>query len=270
PHHPHCLAKDRLRLWRPLNARNILDEHGRPINLSPEDLFIIEKLMSGAWTEATSESYGSGLLNWHVFCDQKNIIEEHRAPAPLVLITSFIATLAGTYSGKTISNYVSAIRAWHILHGIAWNPEKAELDAALKAADALTPPSSKRQKREPYTVEFITAIKDQLDLNSSVNAAVFACLTMAFYGVVRVGEFTVPKLKDFDPAIHVKPSNMWTETDSNGFSTTTMFVPHTKSAPQGEDVYWARQEGLSDPVAAWDNHVHVNAPPQEGHLFAYR
>ncbi|KDQ09409.1 hypothetical protein BOTBODRAFT_178971 [Botryobasidium botryosum FD-172 SS1] len=82
---------------------------------------------------------------------------------------------------------------------------------------------------------------------------------MAFYGIIRVGEFTVKRIKDFDPAIHVKPSDMQIVSDQRGFSTTVVFIPRTKSAPEGEDVYWARQEGSSDPVAAWDNHVVVGA-----------
>ncbi|KAF8811033.1 hypothetical protein BYT27DRAFT_6471013 [Phlegmacium glaucopus] len=38
----------------------------------------------------------------------------------------------------------------------------------------------------------------------------------------------------------------------------------------GEDVYWAKQHGESDPVAALERHKNVNMPPPEGHLFAYR
>ncbi|KDQ18900.1 hypothetical protein BOTBODRAFT_170888 [Botryobasidium botryosum FD-172 SS1] len=208
-------------------------------NLSAEDLELIDGLMPHAWTQSTRESYGAGLLNWHVFCDEKEVAEEQRAPASSILVTSFIAMLAGCYSGKTISNYMSGIRAWHILHGIPWNIPSPEHDAALKAADALTPSQARREKRQPFTVEIISAIRGQLNLEDNLDAAVFACLTMAFYGIVRVGEFTVKRIRDFDPAIHIKPSNMQIVTDERGFSTTVVFIPRTKSAPEGEDVYWA-------------------------------
>ncbi|KDQ07267.1 hypothetical protein BOTBODRAFT_48913 [Botryobasidium botryosum FD-172 SS1] len=176
---------DRLHTWRPLNARNVLDDRGYPVgNLSAEDLELIDGLMPHAWTASTRESYGAGLLNWHVFCDEKEVAKEQRAPASSILVTSFIVTLAGCYSGKTISNYVSGIRAWHILHGIPWNIPSPEHDAALKATDALTPSQARREKRQPFTVEIISAIRN--------------------------------------------------------------------------------------PVAAWDNHFRVNAPPSSAHLFAYR
>ncbi|KAH7918312.1 hypothetical protein BV22DRAFT_1024796 [Leucogyrophana mollusca] len=60
------------------------------------------------------------------------------------------------------------------------------------------------------------------------------------------------------------------ERDRQGLETTVFHVPRTKSAPAGEDVYWARQEGLSDPEAAFANHKRINDPPHDGPLFAYR
>ena len=81
-----------------------------------------------------------------VFCDKKSIPEADRAPVSQLLLMSFISTLAAAYSGSAISNYVCGIRAWHLLHGIPWKIDKPELDTLLKAAEKLTPPSSKRKK----------------------------------------------------------------------------------------------------------------------------
>jgi len=38
---------------------------------------------------------------------------------------------------------------------------------------------------------------------------------------------------------------------------------------QGEDVYWAKQDGETDPVTALNYHRQLNSPPVDGHLFAY-
>jgi hypothetical protein len=90
--------------------------------------------------------------------------------------------MAGHYSGRTVSNYVHGVRAWHTLHGIAWTlGEDAEIDALLKAAISLTPASSKKPKREPYTIPLIIAIRQKLDLDSPLDAAVYACLTTIFF-----------------------------------------------------------------------------------------
>jgi hypothetical protein len=138
----------------------------------------IRDVMVHAYAESTWECYGSGLLVFHVFCDSKLIPEEQRAPASHILISLFISEMAGHYSGKTVSNYVHGVRAWHTLHGVPWTlGGDTEIDTLLKAATSLTPPSQKRAKRDPYTIPLITSIRDHLNPNDPLDAAVFACLT---------------------------------------------------------------------------------------------
>lgn len=55
--------------------------------------------------------------------------------------------MAGHYSAKTIVNYISGVRAWHVLHGLTWSLNDMETEALLKAAISLAPASTKRSKR---------------------------------------------------------------------------------------------------------------------------
>ncbi|KAJ6460845.1 hypothetical protein C8R47DRAFT_993811 [Mycena vitilis] len=270
PHRPHVLAGDRLRLWVPSKARNALDTNGRPVNVTTEDLARIEVVLLEAWAEGTRDTYGSGLLVWHVFHDKRGTPEVQRAPTSPVLLAAFIAAIAGAYSGKTIANYVYGVRAWHILHGAPWSINAPELQALLDGANRLTPATSKRKKRLPYTVELIVLILRHLDLNIPLHAAVFACLTTTFWSAGRVGEFTIKTLASFDPAKHVKPADVADTVDRNGLEMTEFDLPTTKSAPQGEKVSWAEQDGLADPKTALKNHMTVNDPPAGGPLFAYK
>lgn len=179
--------------------------------------------------------------------------------------------MAGLYANSTIGNYVSSVRAWHILHGIEWSLlHENETDALLKAARALSPPSSKRAPREPYTIGAIESIHNHLDLNTPLHAAVFACLTTTFFATARTGEFTVPNLNAFNPLMHIAPQHVSVQHDRQGLEVTNFRLPWTKSAPQGEDVYWAKQNGLADPHSALDHHWRINDPPPNAHLFAYR
>ena len=50
------------------------------------------------------------------------------------------------------------IQAWHILHGVKWQMDIAELEALLRAAEKTAPPASKKKKRVPYTLEFMLAV----------------------------------------------------------------------------------------------------------------
>jgi hypothetical protein len=58
--------------------------------------------------------------------------------------------------------------------------------------------------------------------------------------------------------------------DREGRQMTTLFIPHTKSSPAGEEVSWAKQDGVTDPHQALDSHIRINNPPPNGHLFAYK
>jgi len=268
---PHCLARERLRLWRPLVSRSDANPEGQSISLPEADVKRVFEVLSRAWADGTHETYGSGLLVYHVFCDLRNIPESQRAPASSILMSSFIASLAGSYSASAISNYVHGICAWHTLHGVTWQLDKKEMDALLKGAERLAPPSSKRKKRRPFTVGLICKVSEKLNLNDSFDAAVFACLTTCFYAAARLGEFTVPRLDSFNPTEHVTRQSLRVEKDRNGLEITVLHLPRTKSAQvDGEDVYWSRQEGPSDPYAALENHLRVNEPLDNQHLFTYK
>jgi hypothetical protein len=199
---PHCLAKDRLRLW--ISPAPIPIPANSPM-LSEIERERVKDTMIHAWEEDTRVAYGAGLLMWHCFCDEKGISEEVRAPATQALLSAFIAHLAAAYSGRTISGYLSGVQAWHILHGFPWALEKKEMDTMLRAADKLTPSASKQKKRRPYTPDFISSVRAQLDLERPLDAAVFACLTTCFYTSARLGEFTTRTLSSFSPNTQISP-----------------------------------------------------------------
>lgn len=267
---PHVLARDRIRLWKPVTSRNNLDPNGHPTNLTALDLKRITDVMEIVWEPSTLEGYGSGLLTYHVWCDIRAIPEEQQAPLSPIIASAFVSTLAGAYSWKTIRNYLYGIHTWHIFHGVKWEMNELEMEALLRAAEKATPESSKWKKRLPYTLVFILAIQAQLDLNNPFEAAVHACLTTIFYACAQVGEFTVSTLTAFKADCHIKPSDISTEHDRNGLKSTAFQLPQTKTSIHRESVSWSRQNNDTDPERALSHHLALNQPPQNGPLFAYK
>jgi hypothetical protein len=106
---PHCLSKDRLRLWTPAQPCSSRDVAGHPMHITDSDLDRILAVISASWAQGTHALYGSGLLAYHVFCDERNIPEPQRCSASPILILAFIAKHAGAYSGKTLANHVFAV-----------------------------------------------------------------------------------------------------------------------------------------------------------------
>lgn len=234
------------------------------------DIDRIITVLAHSHAPSTRETYGSGLLIFHVFCDTRAIPEVQRCPASPVLILAFIAACSGLYSGKTLENYFYAVRAWHLLHGQPWLANHDQCTLVLTGGKHLAPESSKRPKRAPFTVDILTAVRSKLDLSTPLHAAVYACLTTSFYTIARIGEFTIPSLHSFDPQIHVKVSDLCFDTDCHGFRVAIFHLPRTKTSLVGEDVYWAAQSGPSDPQVALSNHLMVNHPPASAALFSWR
>jgi hypothetical protein len=69
PLSPHCLARDQLRFWVPMAKCSHIDSTDTPIPISDEDLDRILAVISHSHAVGTRETYGSGLLVYHVFCD---------------------------------------------------------------------------------------------------------------------------------------------------------------------------------------------------------
>jgi hypothetical protein len=217
------------------------------------------------------ETYGAGLLVFHVYCDLNHIDEDKRCPVSSNLLLQFLSSCAGAYSGSSLANFAAGIKAWHLLHGRPWLVQPDELKATLGGATVLAPSASKRPKRQPFTPEFISTIRNHLNLDKPLDAAVFACMTTTFYCIARLGEFTVRTVKGFDPKKHVSRAGMVESTDRNGLPVTNFMLPSTKTSPlSGEGTYWAAQEGPTDPKAAMDNHIRVNAARPGDHLFAWK
>ena len=108
-----------------------------------------------------------------------------------------------------------------------------------------------------------------LNLANPFDAAFFACLAVAFYSVSRLGELTVPSLQAFDPTQHPKRSNLTTRSDRNDILVHVLHLPVTKTAHQGEDIYWSAQPDSSDPATAMTNHLRLNNPLPSQHIFTW-
>ena len=100
---------------------------------------------------------------YHVFCDTWKILEELQCPTNPLLIMAFVSSCAGSYSGSALTNCTTGLRAWHILHGQPWPFNKDQLRSTLTGAAKLAPASSKKPKREPFTINTLKHVLAKLD-----------------------------------------------------------------------------------------------------------
>ena len=267
-----CPAGDRICEWKPEAPRNTLDANGLPTNLAETDLLRIKEVLKDAYAPSTRKTYGAGLYLFHIFCDYRDIEEHHRAPIDPTVLTTFISTMVGTYGGGVIRNSIYGIRVWHIIHGLPWNTKTIEVEALLTAGKKMAPKESRKKEKTPWTPDYLAQICKALNANDPKDAAVQACLTTVFWGTARLGEVTVPNLDGFDPRIHVKVSDIkFNQRDRHNYEQTSFFIPWTKAAREkGETIFWAKQDGVTDPQAALKNHLEVNKPANDSHLFSFK
>ena len=131
-------------LWLPVSTRKL----GSSTALTEHDLSWILTVITASWAHGTRETYGSGLLVYHVFCDLRGVPDAERCPADPTLVLSFLSACAGSYSGNALANHLYALQAqaWHTLHGMPWTMTKTEMLATLNGAVALAPSTSKKAK----------------------------------------------------------------------------------------------------------------------------
>ncbi|KAG2338446.1 hypothetical protein BDR05DRAFT_978178 [Suillus weaverae] len=241
---PHCLVRDL--------SRSRLDHTGSEVVISKSDLDRILTVIAHSHAPSTRETYGSGLLVFHVFCNSRGILEAQCCLASSILILAFIASCMGMYSGKMLENYLYSVHTWHLLHSQPWLAHHNQVLSVLEGGKHLAPPTSTRPKCATFTVELLSNLHAAFDLTTLLHAT-----------------FTVLSLQCFDPAIHVKVSDMRVETDKNGFDVTVFHLLQTKVALAGEDVYWAVQSGVIDPQAVLANHLAINKPSVSDALFSW-
>ena len=161
-----------------------------------------------SWAKGTRDTYGVGLLVYHIFCNSCHILDEDRSLASPILIITFISSCAGLYAGRTLANYVFAIGAWHNLHRLTWNMDNLQVKAALTGMAILAPSTSRCPKRALVTVKLMEQIFEKLDLTNPLDAVVAGCFSMIFYLAACTGQFSLPALNVFNPMQHVRPSDV--------------------------------------------------------------
>ncbi|KZV78242.1 hypothetical protein EXIGLDRAFT_53573 [Exidia glandulosa HHB12029] len=262
---PHCLARERLLLWLPLQS-------SLNASLSREERELIFNILARSLAPGTMETYGTGLLLFHVSCDVFNVPEHLRAPVARNTLAVFIADLVGRYSEAAVKNAVSAVHAWHTLHRHSWNIDDAEVDALIRAAAREAPP--RRPARPAFDLRAVIAIVGHLNPAVSLDVAIIAAFLVCFWGTARLGELLPRTLRGpagFSPERCVTSKDLRHTQDEHGNNISILHIPVTKVQPiAGEDIYWGPRSDSVDASAALARQAAVNCPSQDDHLFAYR
>jgi hypothetical protein len=266
---PHVLASDRLRCWTSPHAISHYKDVISQIPVSSASTLLEVMLLS--LEEKTRSNYGAGLLRFTQFCDTSNVSEADRCPASEILISAFIASYAGLRSSDCINGWLSGIKWWHTFQGAKWYGGEM-LTTVKKGVAKLVPDSSRREKKQPVTLEHMHCLLHSLDLSNAKDAAVYAASSVAFHGICRSCELCVPSRSLFNPARHVsKSTSILYGTTVNGVEHASFDIPWSKTTgTKGATISITDIDDPTTPVPALKHHQRANANvPMDAPLFAF-
>ncbi|KAF7295754.1 hypothetical protein HMN09_01117900 [Mycena chlorophos] len=262
---PPVLAKNRLRQWSsPAMEAFKADLEAR--FLAERAAKMMDAIFDG-FAPNTHETYASGLLRFHQYCDKLDIPEANRIPASTQLLLAFITEHIAEVGGGTVKSWMSGVKAMHDVCNAQWNGDERVIELARRTANKEGAIFSK-PPRPPASIMHIVALCDNLDPRDPADAAVKATALTAFWGCRRLGELTIPSANSFDAKYHVQRSVQLHSTDL----AFTFDIPWTKTTKQkGGTVVITKRDDKLCPVAALGQHYSANMLPLPNTpLFAFR
>jgi hypothetical protein len=208
PLRPHVAAADRLFSWEtPHGVR-----HRAQLNAALPQPLVDRAFMSirSALAPNTKTTYAAGLKRFTQFCDEWDIDEEARMPAPYALLCAFIGEYKGRHAGSTIRSWLSGLRSWHIVNHAPWYGDDDWVHLARTSANK-EGTKHKRALRAPVSIEHLAALRQAISLTDPFHAAVWAVALCTFFGCRRLGETTVTTAAAFDSKYHVLRSALYAD-----------------------------------------------------------
>lgn len=212
------------------------------------------------------------MVRYAEYCEIRSIPEQDRFPLTADLAAAFIGWAAGQLGESAVRSWMSGLLAWHTVHGFSFPPPKSEpIRIAHMAVAKLAPTKSKKPPRPPVTLAHLHLLYNNLSFTNAFDIAVWAVACCAFWGLMRLGEATVPSLT-YEANRHASRAADLTWSTEKGIRSVAIAIPWTKTTQMrgGTILLTEEQDEVACPHRALEMHLSANsAVPAIGHLFGY-
>lgn len=276
PFRPQVLASERLFFW--VSDASLVRRRLLIAKNQPPAVVVWDNALRALYAEGTLSAYGSGVVDWIRWCDASSIPEPRRLPIVLDDLRMFIAHKVGVEGASKTNGVLSALQAWHMVQDVPWCGVDDKLVTAFRRGVAThAPPSTRTPPRPPITLAHLRALASFLNLSDPFDSAVFGLACTCFWGLCRLGELTVPSLKDKEPTHRVlrncRLSVDWATKSSLSCSSLDLHLPWTKTTrAAGGNVHLSEWNDCLDISATtaliWHLRLNWNVP-DSAPLFSY-
>ncbi|KAE8184916.1 hypothetical protein CF336_g7611 [Tilletia laevis] len=250
--------------------------HACPLSQSmpPQQWWELQVGMASSIMTSTMEGYGSSVRAFLKWCEQNNIPTPYRFPTHTGVLLCFYRANLDQFRASTQRNRHAAIRLWHELHGFELAVSEFALARLSRAGTLLQP--EPLPSRRPVRLDNLQVIRNGLEIhNDRAHAAIWACVSFAFFSLARIGEVTADLSAPRDPTARALRYH-WSLRPPDGIiaATVTLRLPVDKTqGPTGSELIASSQAASSPqicPVHAVHHHLLVNAAvPADAGPFAY-
>lgn len=159
--------------------------------------------MSHALAESTWNTYRVGVRRYVRFCRQLHL---PALPFDEDILQMFVTSLSFSVSVKTIRVYLCGVQAFARIAGHRVSlSDMVQLDYLLLGIRRVHGDRFRRRRRAPITLAQLRSIIEWVGQVYSRHDAFMlsSAVTLAFFGLLRVSEYTCPTNTRFDPAWHL-------------------------------------------------------------------
>ena len=167
--------------------------------LEQEKLFYLRQALA----ESTKRTYNVGVNHYYIFCQQTMVV-----PFPLheAILEDFVVSLARRVGYRTLKVYLCGIQfASHVKGLPQLIIHMARLRIILRGIRKAQKGSHLRQPKIPVSPNHIrrTLAFIQSKYSARDGNMLSAAVLLAFFGMLRVSEYTAPTTTTFEPALHL-------------------------------------------------------------------
>ncbi len=221
-------------------------------------------------SENTRKAYLAGENHYLNFCLSFNV--NPAVPATENNLCYFAVFLARTVKHTTIKSYLFGVKHLHLKHGVTLELDSFEhlkyILRGIKRSQGTT-----TKPRLPITIKHLTLFKALLQpekTNNSDNKMLWSAICLAFFGFLRISEFTCDNVQRFHSGNLTRNDIQFYPTNSEATSI-NLTIKGSKTDPfrKGINLVIGATGSEICPVQSLADYL-ANANPSTGPLFIYK